>query len=69
MKDMIDLFTKDEVRRARKLVATSLTPHGLICAEIVTPDVMRRIDAATGQSNDQHYMAYRLEYLATMPRD
>lgn len=55
---MIDLFTNDEVRRA---VGQS---HDYILDNIITPEVMDRIRAATMQDNDRRYMAYRLEYFA-----
>lgn len=60
----IDLFTEDEVRKARKLLAESSTPHQAILDTIVTDDVMARIDLPTGQRNDRSYIAYRLEYVA-----
>lgn len=64
---MIDLFTEDEVSRARSVIATSMDlrqRHQRLFDEIVTPEVMARIDAATGQANNRDYMAYRVEYLA-----
>lgn len=61
----IDLFTENEVRKARKLLAESSTPHSDILDQIVTPEVMARIDLATNQRNDRTYMAYRLEFVAT----
>ena len=33
--------------------------------EIITDEVMKRIDGETGQENDRRYMAYRLEYVAS----
>lgn len=60
----IDLFTEDEVRRARKLLQESAIPHQAILDTIVTDEVMARIDLSTGQRNDRRYMAYRLEYVA-----
>lgn len=60
----IDLFTEDEVRKARKLLAESSTPHQAILDQIVTAEVMARIDLATNQRNDRSYMAYRVEYVA-----
>lgn len=62
---MIDLFTEDEVARAKRLVARNpLNAHPYIREEIVTDEVMKRIDETTGQANDRNYMAYRLEHLA-----
>ena len=60
----IDLFTEDEVLRARKLLQESAIPHQAILDTIVTDEVMARIDLSTGQRNDRRYMAYRLEYVA-----
>lgn len=60
----IDLFTEDEVRRARKLLKESAIPHQAILDTIITDEVMERIDLSTGQRNDRRYMAYRLEYVA-----
>lgn len=60
----IDLFTEDEVRRARKLLKESTIPHQAILDTIITDEVMARIDLFTGQRNDRRYMAYRLEYVA-----
>lgn len=54
----IDLFTVLEVRRAKGAsIAAAL--------EIITPAVMSRIDAETGQQNNTRYMAYRLMYIAS----
>ena len=64
---MIDVFTEDEVRRAKDVLKTSMDSvqvHRRVYEAIVTDEVMARIDTHTGQANDRHYMAYRLEYLA-----
>lgn len=61
---MIDLFTEDEVQRAKTILKASSTPHARILDEIVTDEVMQRINRDTGQENDRRYMAYRLEYVA-----
>lgn len=61
---MIDLFTEDEVSRAKSLLRNQSNPHYRILEEIVTAEVMQRIDDETGQKNDRDYMAYRLEYVA-----
>lgn len=64
----IDLFTAEEVQRAKDIIATSRdTPQisQRIHDEIVTDEVMKRIDKQTGQANDRKYMAYRLEYVAS----
>ena len=60
-----DLFTADEVKRAKDILATATAPHTRIRDEIITDDVMQRIDQQTGQKNDPLYMAYRLEYVAS----
>lgn len=60
----IDVFTPDEIDRAKKIIAQTDTPHARLKDEIVTEDVMKRIDQETGQENVRSYMAYRLEYLA-----
>ena len=65
---MIDLYTEDEVKRAKDIIATSRDSAQVsqrIRDEIVTDEVMERIDRETGQKNDRRYMAYRLEYVAT----
>lgn len=58
---MIDLFTEDEVQRAKTILKSS---HTRILGEIVTDEVVQRINRDTGQENDRRYMAYRLEYVA-----
>ena len=55
----LNAFTNDEVRRA---IGQS---HDYILDNIITPEVMDRIRAATMQDNDRRYMAYRLEYVAS----
>lgn len=62
---MIDLFTEDEVQRAKTILKSSSTPHTRILDEIVTDEVVQRINRDTGQENDRRYMAYRLEYVAS----
>jgi len=66
---MIDnCFTESEVQRARDIIKTSrdsAQASQRIRDEIVTDEVMGRIDKSTGQKNDRAYMAYRLEYLAS----
>lgn len=58
------LFTADELKRALDIFAAS--KPGTFCdnvvREVVTPEVMARIDALTGQKNDARYMGYALEY-------
>ena len=64
----IDLFTRDEVQRAKDIIATSMDGAQVssrIRDEIITDEVMKRIDGETGQENDRRYMAYRLEYVAS----
>lgn len=63
---MIDLFTEDEVQRAKTtLKSSSVTSHSRILDEIITDEVAQRINRDTGQENDRRYMAYRLEYVAS----
>lgn len=61
---MIDLFTEDEVQRAKTILKSSNTPSARIRDEIVTDEVVQRINRDTGRENDRRYMAYRLEYVA-----
>ncbi len=68
MSERIDLFTRDEVQRAKDIIATSrdsVQVSSRIRDEIITDEVMKRIDGETGQENDRRYMAYRLEYVAS----
>lgn len=68
MSDRIDLFTAAEVQRAKDIIATSrdsTQASSRIRDEIITDEVMKRIDGETGQENDRRYMAYRLEYVAS----
>ena len=65
---MIDLFTEDEVQRAKTILATSrdsAQASQRIRDEIVTDEVIERINRETGQENYRRYMAYRLEYVAS----
>ena len=64
----VDLFTSDELKRAKGIIATSrdsAQASQRIRDEIVTEEVMERINRESGQENDRRYMAYRLEYVAT----
>ena len=64
----VDLFTSDELKRAKDIIATSRdSAHASqrIRDEIVTDEVIERINHETGQENDRRYMAYRLEYVAS----
>ena len=68
MSDRIDLFTAAEVQRAKDIIATSrdsAQASQRIRDEIVTEEVMERINHESGQENDRRYMAYRLEYVAS----
>ncbi len=68
MSERIDLFTADEVQRAKTIIKTShdgAQRSQRIRDEIITDEVMERIDRESGQQNDRKYMAYRLEYVAT----
>jgi hypothetical protein len=58
-----DLFTADELEKARKLYEECApgTFNGTVVREVVTP-AMARIDAATGQANDPRYIGYMLEF-------
>ena len=63
----VDLFTSDELKRAKDIIATSrdsAQASQRIRDEIVTEEVMERINRESGQENDRRYMAYRLEYIA-----
>lgn len=63
-----DLFTAEEIQRAKDIIKTSRdAPHisQRIHDEIITDEVMARINKGTGQENDRKYMAYRLEYVAS----
>ena len=61
---MIDLFTEDEVQRAKAIMRDGPTPHTRILDEIISDETMQRINRDTGRENDRRYMAYRLEYVA-----
>lgn len=61
---MIDLFTKDEVRRAQAIMRNGGLVHQKLYDDVVTDEVMQRIGEQTGQENNRRYMAYRLEYIA-----
>lgn len=66
--DRIDLFTRDEVQRAKTILSSSMDTvqkNKRLRDEIITDEVMQRIDCETGQKNDRRYMAYRLEYVAS----
>lgn len=66
--DRIDLFTRDEVQRAKTILSSSMDTvqkNKRLRDEIITDEVMQRIDRETGQKNDRRYMAYRLEYVAS----
>ena len=68
MSDRIDLFTAAEVQRAKDIIATSMDgaqASSRIRDEIITDEVMKRINRESGQENDRRSMAYRLEYVAT----
>ena len=68
MNGRIDLFTAHEVSRARDILRTSMDTvqaSRRIFEEVVTDEVMNRIDRETNQTNDRRYMAYRLEAIVT----
>ena len=54
----IDWFELDEVRRAIGQA------HDYIFDNIITEEVMVRINKESGQTNNRRYMAYRLEHIA-----
>lgn len=64
-----DIFTEEELRKAAALYKT---PHhqgsgtrsfAQRCEEtIITPEVLARINAKTGQQNNARYLAYMIEY-------
>ena len=58
----IDLFTKDEIRRARSMSVNEIE-------EKIITKIMARIDRMTGQENLPRYMAYRLHYIASTHDD
>lgn len=62
--DRIDLFTADEVKRAKEILKGTLIPMPAIRDQIITDEVMQRINRETGQENHREYMAYRLEHIA-----
>lgn len=63
---MIDLFTKEEIEAAKKILREhKFAAHNEIL-KIVDEKVMERIDKQTGQKNVRSYMAYRLEYFASL---
>ena len=66
MNDRIDVFTPEEVERAAEIVREEDLGRlvSRLKNEIVTEEVMARIDRETGQENDRRYMAYRLEWVA-----
>ena len=62
----VDLFTVEELKRAQDIRSTSRDNLQFIQRvqdDILTDEVMARIDKATGQTNDRKYMAYRIEYV------
>lgn len=62
----IDLFTVSEVRKAKNILTNGngAPAHFRLMDEVLTPEVMRRIDNEAGLLNDRDYIAYRLEYIA-----
>lgn len=59
-----DLFTNDELQRAAKLYDRSVVGrfNENCVREIVTPEVVERINKQLGQENDARYLAYVIEY-------
>lgn len=68
--DPYTLFTKEEFRRAQQIVreANGGTVNKKLIEHVVTPEVMKRIDEATGQENLNTYWAYLLEFLVARSR-
>ncbi len=60
----VDLFTAAEVKAARRIIAAEPFATDRVRQEVVTPEVMARINRETGQSNDRLYMTYRLIHIA-----
>lgn len=60
----VDLFTAAEVKAAKRILAAEPFATDRVRQEIVTPEVMARINRETGQANDRLYMTYRLIYFA-----
>lgn len=62
-----DLFSNDELKRAGELFTSS--PPGTFCTnvvrEVITPDVLARINEKTEQQNDARYLGYALEHALT----
>ena len=62
--ERIDVFTTEEVERAKRIIKASmdeLQKTNRIMDEVITEDVMQRIDRETGQVNFRRYMAYRIQ--------
>jgi hypothetical protein len=65
-----DLFTRNEVQRAKVIIASSrdaLQVHHRLRREVLTEEVLQRIDRATKTLNQTTYIAYRLEFIARKP--
>lgn len=56
------LFTKDEIKKAMKIVRDNPQPNDLLKRDVLTPEVMARIDETTGQENNIDYLCYALQY-------
>jgi len=64
-----DLFTDDEIAKAKQIINTDPLPNKRLVDEVVTP-AMKHINEVTGQENDARYFAYALErYLAREASD
>lgn len=59
-----DLFTDQEIKRAAELFERA--QPGTFCTtvvrEVITPEVLARIDQRLGQKNDARYWGYALEH-------
>lgn len=59
-----ELFTDAEIERAADLYRNAQpgTFCNTVVLKVITPEVLARIDAHTGQKNDARYLGYALEY-------
>lgn len=62
---MIDLFTDAEVKHAQAIMRNGGIVHQKLYDDVVTDEVMQRINEQTGEENNRQYMAYQLEYITT----
>ncbi len=62
----IDVYTHDEVNHAKRILneLKGAPANDRLQAEVVTEEVMTRINQETGQENVRAYIAYRLQFIA-----